>query len=105
MLWGILHLMARAPLFVRPLTTKEQQELEARLRSSDAFVLRRAQIILASARHERVAAIALRVGCCRQAVRDVIHAVTTRGLAVLQRGSPRNHCRCRKRRPPLTCNA
>jgi len=90
-LWGILHLMARAPLFVRPLTTKEQQELEASLRSSDAFVLRRAQIILASARHERVAAIALRVGCCRQAVRDVIHAFTTRGLAVLQRGSPHNH--------------
>jgi DDE superfamily endonuclease/Winged helix-turn helix len=83
--------MARAPLFVRPLTLTEQQELDANLRSSDAFVLRRAQIILASARHERVAEIALRVGCCRQAVRDVIHAFTTRGLAVLQRALPRTH--------------
>jgi transposase len=91
LLWGILLLMARTPLVVRPLTPTEQQDLEANLRSADAFVLRRAQIILASARHERVGTIALRVGCSRQAVRNVIHAFTMRGLAVLQRGSHRNH--------------
>jgi transposase len=83
--------MARAPLFVRPLADLERQELEASLRAADAFVLRRAQIILASARHERVGAIAPRVGFSRQAVRNVIHAFNSTGVAVLQRGSHCNH--------------
>ena len=48
----------RAPLFVRPLTEEERLRLEAGLRSSDAFVLRRCQILLASARGERPARIA-----------------------------------------------
>jgi hypothetical protein len=34
---------------VRPLTDAERETLEANLRSPDAFVLRRAQIVLASA--------------------------------------------------------
>ena len=82
--------MKKAPLFVRPLTDAERQELEARLRTPDAFVLRRAQIILASAQGERVGVIAPRVGFTGQAVRDVIRAFNTRGLAALQRGSQRN---------------
>ena len=42
----------RAQIFVRNLTEEEQQSLIAGLRSSDAFVLRRSQILLASARGE-----------------------------------------------------
>ncbi len=40
-------------LRVRTLSKEERKALEAGLRSSDAFVLRRCQILLASARGER----------------------------------------------------
>src|ERR671924_519661 len=50
--------MGKAPLFVRPPTDAERQALEDGLRSPDAFVLRRAQIILASAQGEQVGVIA-----------------------------------------------
>ena len=82
--------MGKAPLFVRPPTDAERQALEAALRSPDAFVLRRAQIVLASAQGEPVGVIAPRVGFSGQAVRDVIHAFNAHGLRVLQRGSTRN---------------
>jgi hypothetical protein len=48
----------KAPLFVRPPTEEERQALAAGLRSEDAFTLRRCQIVLASARGERVSVIA-----------------------------------------------
>ena len=75
------------PLFVRPLTDAERHALEDSLRSPDAFVLRRAQIVLASAAGERSGQIAPRVGFSGQAVRDVIQAFNRRGLAILTRGS------------------
>jgi hypothetical protein len=68
----------------------EREALEAARRSSDAFVLRRAQIILASAQGETVGLIAPRVGFSGQAVRNVIRTFNAHGLAVLQRGSRRN---------------
>jgi len=40
----------KAPIFVRDLPKKERERLEAGLRSKDAFVMRRCQILLASAR-------------------------------------------------------
>src|ERR671928_115677 len=58
--------MGKAPLFVRPPTDVERQALEDGLRSPDAFVLWRAQIILASAQGEQVGVIAPRVGFSRQ---------------------------------------
>jgi transposase len=76
------------PLFVRPLMDSERQTLEGSLRSPDAFVLRRAQIVLASAAGERSGQIAPRVGFTPQAVRDVIRAFNARGLDVLRRGAP-----------------
>lgn len=75
------------PLYVRPLTDAERRALEDSLRSSDAFVLRRAQIVLASAAGERVGQIAPRVGFSGQAVRAVIHSFNRRGLDILTRGS------------------
>ena len=38
----------RPPIFVRPLTDAERTALTMGLRSSDAFVLRRCQMLLAS---------------------------------------------------------
>lgn len=40
------------PIFVGPLSDDEREALEDGLRSSDAFVLRRCQILLASSRGE-----------------------------------------------------
>lgn len=82
----------RPPLFVRPLTDAERARLEAGLRSSDAFVLRRCQILLASARGERAPQIAQAVGCDDQTVRDVIRCFELEGLdACLRRRSNRPH--------------
>src|ERR1700752_1250256 len=81
----------RPPIFVRPLTDAERGVVEAGLRSSDAFVLRRCQILLASARGERAPAIAGLLGCDDQTVRNVIHGFNAGGLAVLQQGSSRPH--------------
>ena len=77
----------RPPIFVRPLTDAERQVLEAGLRSSDAFRLRRGQILLASARHELVPQIARALGCDQQTVRNAIHAFNADGLAALESGS------------------
>ena len=75
------------PLSVRPLTDVERQVLQDSLRSPDAFVLRRAQIVLASAAGERSGQIAPRVGFTTQGVRDVIHAFNARGREVLRPGA------------------
>lgn len=81
----------RAPLFVRPPTEEERQALAAGLRSADAFALRRCQIVLASARGERVPAIARSLGCGEQTVRNAIHAFAREGVAALHAGSSRPH--------------
>ncbi len=83
--------MGKEPIFVRPLTDAERGGLEASLREADAFVVRRAQIVLASARGETAGAIAARVGFTGQTVRGVIHAYNERGLAALRAGSRRPH--------------
>jgi transposase len=71
---------------VRPLEGAEREALAAGLRSSDAFVLRRCQILLASARGERAPAIAAQLGCDDQTVRNALAAFAARGLACLSRG-------------------
>jgi transposase len=79
------------PLFVRSPTDAERQALAAGLRSADALTLRRCQIVLASARGERVPVIACALGCGEQTVRNVIHAFDERGVAALPPGSSRPH--------------
>jgi transposase len=79
----------KPPIFVRPLTDAERERVEAGLRSSDAFTLRRCQILLASARGERAPAIARQLGCDDQTVREAIHAFVATGLAALRPGSRR----------------
>ena len=74
---------------MRELSPAERRELEAGLRGKEAFLLRRCQALLASARGERVGPIAQRVGCSPQTVRNVIHGFHARGLPSLERGSNR----------------
>jgi transposase len=81
----------RTPIFIRPLSENEQQQIQAGLRSSDAFVLRRCQILLASARGERAITIAKHLSCDDQTVRNVIHGFNAAGLAVRHEGSSRPH--------------
>lgn len=81
----------RRPVFARALTDEERQRLEAGLRSSDAFVLRRCQILLASARGEWAPKIALNLGCNDQTVRNAIAAFNEVGLACLIKGSSVPH--------------
>jgi transposase len=80
----------RRPILVRPLTEEERRRLEAGLRSQDPYILRRCQILLASARGERAPRIAPMLGCDDQTVRTVIRTFEAEGLeACLTRGSTR----------------
>lgn len=81
----------RRPVFVRPVTDDERQQLETGLRSPDAFVLRRCQILLGSARGEWAPRIAHSLGCSDQTVRTAIAAFNQSGLACLTRGSTVPH--------------
>lgn len=79
----------KPPIFVRELLKEEREALEAGLRSSDAFVLRRCQILLASSKGERPPRIAENLGCTQQSVRNAIHELSGRGLGALSPGSSR----------------
>ena len=68
----------RPPIFVRPLRDAEGHALERGLRSSDAFVLRRCQMLLASARGERASQIAAHQGCDDQTVLDALQKGSSR---------------------------
>ena len=81
----------QTPLFVRPLTADERATLETGLRSASAFTVRRCQILLASAEGQSTTAIAGRLRCTDQTVRNVLHAFHQRGLTVLQPLSSRPH--------------
>jgi transposase len=81
----------RPPIFVRDLGADEREQVEAALRTNEAFTLRRAQIVLASARGEWVPSIAEHLGCGEQTVRNAIHAFNERGLGALFAGSSRPH--------------
>jgi transposase len=81
----------KPPIYVRKLTKKEKQALQAGLRSKDPFVLRRSQIVLASQRGEKAIEIAKILGCDDETVRNVIKGFNRSGLDILQVGSRRPH--------------
>jgi transposase len=74
----------KPPLFLRPLAESERDTLRQRMRSTDAFTLRRCQILLSSAQRQRPARIATALGCAAQTVRDAIHAFHREGMACLR---------------------
>ena len=79
----------KPPIFIRKLSKDERERLEAGLRSQDAFVLRRSQMLLASSRGDEAPQIAKNLGCGAQTVRDAIHDFNERGLDALLAGSSR----------------
>jgi transposase len=79
----------KPPTFVRPLSEPERQAIQAGLRSPDAFTLRRAQILKASAEGRCPAQIADSLGCSTQTVRNAIRAFQDAGLDCLRAGSHR----------------
>lgn len=81
----------RPPIFVRPITDAERPVVEAGLRSSDAFTLRRSQMLLASGRGEPVPQIARALQCHEQTVRNAIHACNRQGVGALTKGSSQAH--------------
>jgi transposase len=91
MQWGLpWYIWAmKPPLFIRPLTDEECVQLEADRRTADAFRVRRAQIVLASARRLSPKPIAQLVGCSVQTVRNVIRAFNRQGVEGLVRHSNR----------------
>lgn len=81
----------QAPLLVRPLTDAERDAVELGLRSSNAYTLRRSQIIAASQRGEHVPRIARSLSCDEQTVRNALHAFTQAGVAALTKRSSAVH--------------
>src|SRR5829696_6439822 len=79
------------PLFVRELSGSKRHALQAGLRSSAGFTVRRCSILLASARGDTTPVIAKAVGCSPQAVRNVLRAFESRGLAGVAMQSRRPH--------------
>jgi transposase len=81
----------RPPIFVRPFTEVDHHALETGLRSADALVLRRCQILLASARGQHPPHIAQQLGCDGQTVRNAIRAFNAAGITCLRQGASRPH--------------
>jgi hypothetical protein len=71
------------PLLVRPLTDAEREAVELGLRSSNAYTLRRSQILAASIRGDHIPRIARSLSCDEQTARNAIHAFNARGVAAL----------------------
>jgi transposase len=76
---------------VRPLTDAEREAVERGLRSSDAYTLRRSQMLAASARGEHIPRIARSLSCDEQTVRNAIHAFHREGVAALTKRSSAVH--------------
>src|SRR3712207_525011 len=77
------------PILVREPSDAERARLEAALRAPNAFTVRRAQIVLASAEGRPPRAIACDLRCAVQAVRNGIRAFNATGLTAQAAGSSR----------------
>lgn len=81
----------KKPIYVRSLTSEERAAVEAGLRSSDAFTLRRCQIVLASSRGKRASQIAQDLSCDGDTVTKAINAFNERGVEALTQRSHAVH--------------
>jgi transposase len=70
---------------------EERAVVTAGLRSQDAFVLRRCQILLSSSRGKRASQIACDLGCDTDTALNAINAFNRKGLAALRAGSSVPH--------------
>src|SRR5918998_1515156 len=71
-------------IMVRELNSAEMATLKQGLRSSNAFTLRRCQILLASNHGHTPQQISAQLRCSDQCVREAIHAFHREGLACLK---------------------
>lgn len=78
-----------APIYVKEISKKQHEKLREGLRSKDAFVMRRCQIILASGRGEKASQIAKTLGCAGGTVRNTINAFNREDLECLKEKSSR----------------
>jgi transposase len=77
-------------LFVRPLTRAEEASLRVGLRNGSAFILKRCQILLASAQGKNVQEIQKAFGYSAQGIRNVLNSFNQEGLsATLTHHTPR----------------
>ncbi len=83
--------MGRAPIFVRTFSDEERAAIRAGLRWRDGFVLRRCQILLASAQGKRASQIGSELGCDTDTALNAINAFNGTGLAALKPGSSVPH--------------
>jgi transposase len=83
--------MAKKPIYIRPLTDDERAVLTAGLRARDAFVMRRCQVLLASASGKRASQIGVELSCDTDTALNAINAFNTLGLDALTAGSSRPH--------------
>jgi transposase len=81
----------KRPIFVRPLTDAEREAVETGLRSSNAYTLRRSQIVAASARGEHIPRLARHLSGNEQTVRNAVHAFNREGPAALSKRSSAVH--------------
>lgn len=77
-----------APLYVRPFTDREREEVEKALHAEEAFTLRRAQIVRLSSQGKRSTEIAEHLGCTTQTVRNAIHDFNEEGPESLRPEKP-----------------
>ena len=78
-----------ASVFVRELSEVEEYRLKRRLRGQDIFALRRAHLILGSARGVSAPELSRQSGYTVQMVRSILHAFNEQGLECLVRQSNR----------------
>ena len=78
-------------IIVRELIPEEMATLKQGLRSSNAFTLRRCQILLASNQGHTPQQISAPLHCSDQCVREAIHAFHREGLACLKAKSHATH--------------
>ena len=79
--------MGRTPVFARSLTDEQRAGLAAGLLSRDALVMRRCQILLASAGGRRASQIAADLGCDTDTALNATNAFNQVGLGALVAGS------------------
>jgi transposase len=83
--------MGKAPIYVRTLTDEEQAALRQGQGSSDAFVVRRCQIVLASASGKWASQVGQDLHCDTDTALNAINAFNQVGVAALRRGSSVPH--------------
>lgn len=83
--------MSKSPIYVREISNEERKRLQEGLRSNEAFVVRRSQILLASSSGKRASQIAKELQCDTDTALNAINAFNHKGVEALKAGSSVPH--------------